>query len=378
LINQDNYIKEITQLYAGFSFYYSDFLSLNEIIYNNNNGLQENHLSRIRVIEKNTLGEYIAHRPIKNIKESLNTALLNSKVASILSGKKKIVYYPYIHTHKKKFTTDIYSDIDKVNRKISNYERKYKPQHFDFTMKNINKLIISNIGTIIEQNFTTVKLNINKEDRTIFEHYKINNLKDVNFPIIDTNKIEKIYERYNLILSPRVVGKLALHLFDNKIDVEALKLEISTYLYKGVQSGLYDDEGTTRINSKYNGLNGGNIFQNNNSCGYFYDFSKNDFVVRQPDLQLNPGNTLFKDITQDYYFLANDFDKIVISDQKIVINCDLSLFSKEKDLGYMIKKVVIPIGELKNIKNFTKNSEVIGLINSSIKAPYIYIGKNYE
>lgn len=379
---QQNIIKEITQLYAGFSFYYSDFLLLNEIKYNNNNGFTENNYSRIRVIEKNNLGEYISSIPIKDIKNKLNTALMNSRTASVLSNKKTRVYYPYIHTITQKTDDLNYKSIKKIDYKINQYKRKYKPELFDFTINKTSKIIVSNIGTIINQDFSTIKLNIKLKNRKILKHYKITNLKKISFPDINMREITILNKKYELILSPRVVGKLALYFLNNNIDIKTLNLEISPYLYKGVNANLYDDEGTSRFKAPYKGLSGGNIFQKDKICGSFYDFNSHEFIIKQPDLEIsNKNSTLIFNKENPYpdnYLLVNDFDSIKVSSGKIIFNCDLSLFGKGRDSGYMIKTIEFHIGELEKIQNITKYKKVIGLEDSSIRAPYIYIGENYE
>lgn len=367
----------MAQLYAGLSFYYSDFLSLKECSYNNNLGYKNNFYGRIRVIEKNNLGVFITSTPFKDIKDALDLATLNSRVATVLPSDKIRVYYPYIHTFTKKTKDLNYKNIQKINYKLKTFENKYKPSFFDFTIKKNSKIIVSNIGSIIEQDFLTVKFNIKIKNRNYFEHYKINDIYDIKFPKINTIKLKSLDENYNLLLSPKVVSKIALFLFNNNLDFKALELSINPYLYKGVQANLYDDEGCFRINSKYKGLSGGNIFQNDNSSGYFYDFNSHEFIIKQPDLEIQKGDFKINSL-KDKYLLANDFDTIKISNGKIVINCDLSLFGKEKNQGYMIKTINIPLGEFKKIKNFTTTKKVIGLEDSSVNAPYIYIGKNYE
>ncbi len=398
MTTQHNLIKEIARLYAGLSFYYSDFLSLEQTQYNSNSGYSKNYYNRIRVIEKNNLGEFFTSTKINDIKSSLNYALLNSRVASVLPSEKKRVYYPYIHTLSKITKNLNYRNIQKINYRINSFKRKYKPDFFDFTIKKNSKIIVSSIGSLIEQDFLTVKFNIRIKDRKYFEHYKINDFSDIKFPEINGKKFKLLAGNYNLILSPRATAKIALFLFDNNLDLKSLELNINPYLYKGVQANLYDDEGTFRIKSKYNGLSGGNIFQNDNSSGYFYDFNKHKFVLRQPDLEIKGGNFNIKDLTDDY-LLVNDFDSINISYGKIVINADLSLFGKGKkntpqsrsisasypsgegnykNRGYMIKTIKFPLGELKNTKKFTNLTKVTGMEDSSVKAPYIYLGKNYE
>ncbi len=377
MTTQHNLIKEIASLYAGLSFYYSDFLSLKECSYNNNLGYKNNFYSRIRVIEKNNLGNFFTTTPIKNIKEAFDLAILNSRVATILPSDKIRVYYPYIHTFSKKTEDLNYKNIQKINYKLKTFKNKYGPKFLDFTIKKNSKIIVSNIGSIIEQDFLTVKFNIKIKHRNYFEHYKINNINDIKFPEINNKKFKLLSGTYDLILSPRVVAKISLFLFNNNLDFKALELNINPYLYKGVQANLYDDEGTFRVSSKYKGLSGGNIFQNDNSSGYFYDFNKHKFIIKQPDLETPKGDFKISNL-ENNYLLVNDFDSIKISYGKLVINCDLSLFSKEKNQGYMIKTINIPLGELEKIENFTAITKVIGLENSSVKAPYIYIGKNYE
>ena len=344
---QHNLIKEIAQLYVGLSFYYSDFLSLKETSYNNRLGYKENFYNRIRVIEKNNLGEFSTTTPIKNTKKALEYAVLNSKVATILPSKKVRVYYPYIHTFSKKTKDLNYKNIKNIKSKLEIFKKIYKPDFFDFTIKKNSKIIVSNIGSIIEQDFLTVKFNIRIKDRNYFEHYKINDFNDIKFPKINTKKIKTIDKTQNLLLSPKVVAKIALFLFNNNLDFKTLELSINPYLYKGIQANLYDDEGTFRIKSKYDGLIGGDIFQKDNFSGYFYDFNSHEFTIKQPDLEIREGNFKISDL-EGNYLLANNFDSIEITGGDIVINCDLSLFSKEKNQGYMIKTIKFPLGELKH------------------------------
>jgi hypothetical protein len=247
----------------------------------------------------------------------------------------------------------------------------------NLTVRKNSKIIVSNIGSVIEQEFLTAELKVTVDNRNYYRHYRINDFDEIKFPKVNNKKLSILNGDYDLIISPRAVAKIALFLFDNNIDFSPLALNINPYLYKGLQSNLYDDEGTFRIKSKYKGLTGGDIFQNDNSSGYFYDFNTRKFILKRPDLEIKEGDFNLKEFKNDY-LLVNDFDSIKISYGKIVINADLSLFGKEKSQGYMIKTIKFPLGELDKIKNFTNIREIIGLNVSSVKAPYIYLGKSYE
>lgn len=371
LVNK-NTIKEWASLYAGLSFYYTDLLLLQETVYSPQEGLKHNFIQRTRVIKKNTLGTFESSSPY-DIKKSIEKAALNSDVSYIFPNKTK-VKYPYLHTYQNKlFALDL-KTIKKINKLVNKHKKNF--DNMDFKIKKTSKIFLSNLGSIINQDFITFKLQLKTNNRNIFNHYKINSLKGIKFPVLNNNKITPL--KLPMLLSPKAVSKIALYLYKNKININLLKFKISPYLPKGLQSGLYDDDGTIRISKPFTGLKGGGIFSENQDCGYFYDFNERKYKIKIPDLSISPQKMSLKDLINNTYLLLNDFGNISLYDNELILNSDISLYGKGLDEGFVVTKIKFKISELNNIKKYTKATSINGFDEFSVKAPYFYLGGNYK
>ncbi|MBN2694216.1 hypothetical protein JXR93_06100 [bacterium] len=360
------------------SIYFGDALVIKEIQYRYGGMITKNHLERVRVVDKNSLGESLSNVDI-NSAILLKNAIKNSKAYSILP--EKDVNFEYLYQHNR-VETELSDLSERFIKSIESQINKKYPKKdilsLNFSIKHYQKSYVNTIGTQIVQHRKSFNFQILTD---FFYHQETTPFlseKTIELPTFKKTKNSSINLK-NIYLSPKSSGFLINYLskFSKYRDILP-KISIDSYIYNSLQGHLYDDEGTIRKKTGYiENVKGVSIFEKGEYGYQFYSFDDSKFKTVGADISIERGDELFSNIKKGDYTIIDSISNITLKSNQtefdvIQIDASLSLYKSGVYEGSFRKKLGIGFNSIKNMLRFFEK-EVNGFNSFSIESPYIMI-----
>ncbi len=293
------------------SIYFGDALIINESFYKYGEQLTKNHLERVRVVDKNSIGESISNINIPP-EILLKKALMNAKTYSILPEKNIFFEYSYQHNRVETGLSDI---NERFIKSIESQITKKYPQKeiidLKLSIKYYQKYYINTIGTEIIQHRKFLNFQILTNYFYHQETTPFSGEKNIDLPTFKKLKnlptdFKKIY------FSPKSAGFLINYLSKFSQYQEILpKISIDPYIYGSIQGHLYDDEGTIRKKNNFTKeLNSVSVFEKGDYGSRFYSFDDSKFKTFEPDISIDRGEDLFSNVKKGDYLIIDSISNI--------------------------------------------------------------------